>query len=371
MVEFLKTRNNLSAMDKAISLIIPTYNEHDNIVPLVERINRALNGNNYKILFIDDNSRDGTAEVVTALSQKYPVEVIVRKDKKGLASAVVDGLEHVNGNIVLVMDADLQHPPEIIPELLKKINDGADMAIGSRYVKGGGCRGWSLTRRIISKGAIALAHVLLSQTRNIKDPMSGFFMFDKRAITNADLKPTGYKILLEILVKGQFRNVVEVPYIFETRSRGESKLKARTQIDYLKHVLTLMRTSGELLRFAKFLLVGLSGVGVNVGLQWVLTRLAGLQNYAALPISIEVSIITNFIFNDLFTFRDRRVMTVRATLWRLAKYNMVALPGAGINYGVALLLIHFTAVPDLVANIIGIILGTVWNYSLSTLWAWK
>ena len=176
-------------MDKAISLIIPTYNERDNIVPLVERISRALNSNNYKILFIDDNSRDGTAEVATALSQKYPVEVIVRKDKRGLASAVVDGLKHVDGDIVLVMDADLQHPPEIIPELLKKINDGADMVIGSRYVKGGGCRGWSLTRRIISKGAIALAHVLLSQTRNIKDPMSGFFMFDKRAITGAALKP--------------------------------------------------------------------------------------------------------------------------------------------------------------------------------------
>ncbi len=358
-------------MDKAVTIIIPTYNENDNIVPLVERISSAMPDKNFTILIIDDNSRDGTAETARALSAKYPVKVIVRKDKRGLASAVVDGLEQVSGNIVAVMDADLQHPPEVIPELLKKLNDGADMAIGSRYVKGGGCRGWSLTRRIMSKGAIAISHVLLPQTRNIKDPMSGFYMFDKRALVGADLKPTGYKILLEMLVKGKFKNVAEVPYTFEARSRGESKLKTQTQIEYLKHIYSLMKSSGELLRFVKFLLVGLSGVGVNLGLQWLLTRMAGWQDYAALATSIEVSIITNFTLNDNFTFRDRRVLTVKSTLWRLAKYNMVALPGAFINWGVALLLIRFAGVPDLLSNFIGIVLATIWNYTLSNLWAWK
>lgn len=354
---------------KEVTIIVPTYNERDNIQPLVERIHRALKS--YRVLFVDDNSRDGTAQLISELSGKYPVSVIVRRDKRGLASAVVDGLAQVGDGIVGVMDADLQHPPELLPELVSQVRNGADMAIASRYVKGGSCRGWSLTRRIISKGAVALAHILLPPTRRIKDPMSGYFVFSRQNVDERQLQPSGYKILLEILVKGRFPNVTEVPYTFETRSRGESKLKARTQLEYLRHILALMRSSGELLRFVKFILVGLSGVVVNVGLQWFLTRRVGFPDYSALAASIEVSIITNFILNDNFTFRDRRVMTARATSWRGAKYNMVALPGALINWGVALLLIRFVGVPDLVSNLIGIVLATLWNYILSTLWAWK
>ena len=125
-------------MSQAISLIIPTYNERDNIIPLVERIHRALSNYDYRVLFVDDNSQDGTAEIAISLAQKYPVDVIVRKNKKGLASAVVDGLRHATGETIGVMDADLQTPPEVIPDLLKAIDSGADMAIASRYVPGGG-----------------------------------------------------------------------------------------------------------------------------------------------------------------------------------------------------------------------------------------
>ena len=249
-------------MDKTVSLIIPTYNERDNIIPLVERIHHALSSYDYRILFIDDDSSDGTAELATGLSPKYPVDVIVRKDQRGLASAVVDGLKHVTGGIVGVMDADLQHPPEILPDLLKEIEGGADIAIASRYVKGGACPEWGLVRRIISKGAISLAHILLPATRQIKDPMSGFFMFTRQAIADADLKPTGYKILLELLMQERLHNAVEVPYTFKTRSRGESKLNVRQQIDYLKHIYSLMRRTGELRRLIKFCLVGGGGVGV-------------------------------------------------------------------------------------------------------------
>lgn len=359
------------ARSNSFTLIVPTYNERDNIVPLVERIHQALAGYNYKVLFIDDDSKDGTAELIKSLTGKYPVEVIVRKDKRGLASAVVDGIGYAKGDVIGVMDADLQHPPEVLPDLLKAIDNGADMAIASRYVPGGSCEGWGLARRVTSRGAIFISHVLLPLTRRIKDPMAGFFAFKKETIASANLKPTGYKILLEIVMEGKFQNIAEVPYTFKTRSRGQSKLNVRQQIDYLKHIYSLMKRTGELLRFVKFCIVGASGVGVNLGLQWLLTRIAGLQDYSALAISIEVSIITNFIFNDLFTFRDRRTPTVKATFWRLAKYNMIALPGAAINWGVALLLIRFTGVPDLAANFIGIVLATLWNYSLSTLWAWK
>ncbi len=183
-------------MGKAISIIIPTYNEKDNIIPLVERIDHALSNHDYEIVFIDDNSGDGTAKLAATLSPKYPVKVIVRKNKRGLASAVVDGLSHVAGQIIGVMDADLQHPPEIIPDLLREIQNGADIVIASRYSKGGARQGWSLTRRIISKGAIFLAHLLLPSTRQVSDPTSGFFMFNRQVIANANLRPTGYKILL-------------------------------------------------------------------------------------------------------------------------------------------------------------------------------
>ncbi len=190
-------------MSGAVWLIIPTYKERDNIAPLVARIDSALHRRDYRILLVDDDSNDGTAELVGTLSLKYPIDILVRKDKRGLASAVVDGLAKVTGETVVVMDADLQHPPEVLSDLLKKMDDGADIAIASRYVPGGGCQGWGLARRINSKAAIFIAHLLLPSTRRIKDPMSGFFAFRRRAIAGADLKPIGYKVMLEMLVQDE------------------------------------------------------------------------------------------------------------------------------------------------------------------------
>jgi len=272
-------------LSTAISIIIPTYNERDNIIALVKRIDHALSDYDYEIVFIDDNSSDGTAEVAAALSPEYPVKVIVRKDKRGLASAVVDGLRYVESEVIGVMDADLQHPPEVIPHLVRELESG---------------QGWGLVRRIISRGAIFLSHLLLPSTRKVMDPVSGYFMLYRRVVANANLKPTGYKILLEILMEGEFQNVAEVPYIFRTRSSGESKLNARQQIDYLKHIYSLMRRKGELLRFVKFCLVGLIGILVNMFLLWLLTEFVGLFYLISAAIGIESSIISNFVLNDFF-----------------------------------------------------------------------
>lgn len=358
-------------MNSAISIIIPTYNEKDSIIPLVSRINNALSGYEYEIVFVDDNSGDGTAETAKALSPQYPVRVILRKNKKGLASAVVDGLNQANGNIVCVMDADLQHPPEVIPDMLREIDSGADMVIASRYVKGGSCQGWGATRRIISKGAIFLAHLLLPSTRQINDPVSGFFMFDKRAAASADLKPTGYKILLEILLIGKFHRIAEVAFLFQTRSGGESKLNARQQIQYLEHLYSLMKRKGELLRFGKFCLVGLSGVLVNIGLLWLLTEFAGLFYLISAAISIEISIISNFTLNDFFTFSDRRSPKSKSFLTRLGKYNLVTLAGLAVNMGVLWLLAGGFGMYYLIAELVGIAAATLWNYLASTWWTWK
>jgi dolichol-phosphate mannosyltransferase len=358
-------------MSEAISIIIPTYNERDNIIPLVERIAHALSNYDYEIVFVDDSSGDGTAELAMALSPKYPVKVMVRRNKRGLASAVVDGIGHASGQIIGVMDADLQHPPEVIPDLLRDIRGGVDIAIASRYVKGGGCQGWGLTRRIISKAAIVLAHLLLPSTRPVRDPMSGFFMFNRQVVAHARLKPTGFKILLEILMEGEFHNIAEVPYTFRIRSGGESKLNARQQVDYLKHVYSLMRRKGELWRFLKFCAVGLSGVLVNIGLLWLLTEFAGLFYLLSAAISIESSIISNFVLNDYFTFRDRRSPQAKSFLSRLLKFNLVSLAGLGINMAVLWLLTEVFGIYYLLSNLCGIAVATLWNYLVNTWWTWK
>ena len=186
-------------MSDLISIVVPTYNESGNITTLVHQIDKVLRDRSYEIVIVDDDSPDGTAAKAMSLCGKYPVKAIVRKDKRGLASAVVEGFSHISGGIVTVMDADLQHPPEAIPGLISEIENGADVAVASRYVPGGRILGLNRIRKLVSKGATLVAHLLLPVTRDIKDPMSGFFAFNPRIVKDIDLKPIGFKILLEIL----------------------------------------------------------------------------------------------------------------------------------------------------------------------------
>jgi dolichol-phosphate mannosyltransferase len=358
-------------MPDTISLIIPTYNEKDNIKPLVERIHKTLSAYKYEIVFVDDNSKDGTIDIASSLAPQYPVKIVVRKDARGLATAVVHGLKFVTGNIVGVMDADLQHPPEKLLDLVKAIEGGADMAIGSRYIPGGGCPNWDMTRKIISKGALMVCHVLLPSTGKVKDPLAGFFMFRREKVDIAKLKPIGYKISLEIMLTGDFKNIVEVPYIFEERSAGKSKLNAVQQIDYLKHLFSLMVRTGELSLFLKFILVGLSGVVVNEGIYWLLTRPLGLKDFdwLAILIGIEASIITNFILNDSYTFRQKR--SGSPFIARLLKFNLTCAAGAAIQWGLSMFFTHAFGMNDLLSNLIGIAVAFLCNYFINRNWTWK
>lgn len=357
--------------DEMISIVVPTYNERDNIVPLVERLSRTMAGRNFEILLVDDNSKDGTVDVAAALAEKYPVKVMVRTNERGLATAVLHGFKYAKGDIIGVMDADLQHPPEVNAHLLNALESGADMAVASRYVAGGGCPNWGLTRRVISKGALTLAHIFLPTTRKVKDPMSGFFMFKRSGMEQTEFKPAGYKILLEMLVMGRFQNVVEVPFIFEDRSSGASKMKARQQFDYLKHIFSLMRRKGELWRFLKFIGVGLSGVVVNEGILWLLTEFASIPYYLSSLVGIEASIISNFTLNDYFTFADRRTGKTGSFILRLLKFNVTCAAGAGIQYGLLLLLTSVFGINYLISNLIGIVVAFAWNYTLSLVWTWR
>lgn len=218
-----------------ISLIIPTYNEAKNIKKVIKRILPSLRKYDYEIVVVDDDSPDGTADIVNSLKIKR-VRLIRRKGKKDLSLSIMDGFKHAKGDIVGVIDADLSHPPELIPKVIEPIiKENYDISIASRIVKGGGVENWPFIRRFTSWFASLLARPLT----NVKDPMSGFFFVKKSKLNYNYLKPRGYKILLEILVKCSLTNFKEVPYIFRNRKYGESKIGSKVILNYIIHLAHL------------------------------------------------------------------------------------------------------------------------------------
>lgn len=220
-----------------ISLIIPAYNESGNIKKLIPFVCSVLKNYNHEIVVVDDNSPDGTAEVARNCGENYSVKVITRDKKSGLASAILRGFKNSSGEILGVIDADMQHPPELMVSLITKIMNGYDIAIASRYVDGGGVEGWSSFRKLVSKGAIMLAKPLTV----VKDPMSGYFFLRKDIIDRINFRAQGFKLLLEILVKGNHIKVAEIPYQFSKRMTGTSKLKASVYWDYVNLLLHLYK----------------------------------------------------------------------------------------------------------------------------------
>jgi len=195
----------------------------------------------HEIIIVDDNSPDGTGRLAQRMSETWPeVKVLIRKRKRGLSSAIADALRKAEGNFATVIDADLQHPPELLPLMIEEAKKGADLIIASRHAKGGGIEGWGLLRKLESKIAITLAHLALPATRRVRDPVSGYFMYRRDKIDEAELNPIGYKILLEILARGRFTQIVEVPYTFKKRQKGKSKLNWRIQIEFVKQVVQLI-----------------------------------------------------------------------------------------------------------------------------------
>jgi dolichol-phosphate mannosyltransferase len=216
-----------------VAVIVPTLNEAENIRNLIPAIHNALQ-NNYTIVIVDDNSKDGTQDVVLSLSRTYPVKLVARPGKLGLASAVIDGINSLKADAYIVMDADFSHPPELLSEI--RINlETHDLVVASRHVKGGGVSGWPLKRRIISGVAIMMARPL---TR-VKDTTTGFFAVRGACLENVKLTPLGFKIGLECFVKARWHSYIEIPFIFTDRKCGSSKLRRGEFLDYLKHLRLL------------------------------------------------------------------------------------------------------------------------------------
>jgi dolichol-phosphate mannosyltransferase len=337
---------------------------------LADRIHDCLTGLDYELIIVDDNSPDGTGDLAEKLAQEKPIKVVHRQGKLGLASAVIDGFRHASGDVLGVIDADLQHPPEHIPELLRAMEQ-ADIVIASRYVEGGGVEGWTLSRELISRGAKIMPQFLFARIRKVKDPLSGFFLFRRDVIEDVILNPVGYKILLEILVKGNHHSVVEVPYVFQGRERGTSTFNTTEQVNYLKHLYRLTRHEKETERFIKFCLVGLSGVVVNLGILVFLTEIIGIFYAFSNAIAVVVAIINNFVWNDLWTFRDRRTSAREPIVVRLAKFSIICSMGFAINEGILLLFTEVAGFYYIISAILGIIAATLFNFILNKWWTWQ
>ncbi|MEM7496649.1 MAG: glycosyltransferase family 2 protein [Pseudomonadota bacterium] len=290
-----------------ISIVVPTFREVENAPLLLDRLAdfRAENGLELEVLFMDDDSGDGIVEAVDARGHDW-ARVIVRKENRGLSPAVIDGMRAARHPVIVVMDCDMSHPPEVIPQMILALSSGQQMVIGSRYVPGGSTDDdWGLFRYLNSLVATLLARPLTSA----KDPMSGFFALRKVDFEQAaELNPVGYKIGLELIVKCGFENVGEVPIHFTDRVHGESKLTLKEQLRYIQHLRRLyIFRFGTAMDFLQFLVVGASGTVVNL-VVLTLLQLMGAAEMLALAGGIVVSLVTNFLLNRRFTFsyaRDR------------------------------------------------------------------
>ncbi len=361
-----------------LSVVVPTYNERENMGPLIETVFHALysKGIEAELIIVDDDSPDDTAGAARAMATMYPIRCIVRRKEKGLATAVLRGMAEARGDVVAVMDADLSHSPEYLPMLYDAVSrDGADVAVGSRYVKGGGSNGWPFKRLLASRAAGMCARGLTS----VRDATSGFFAFRKDVVEGVRLRPVGYKICLEVIVRGNASRVVEVPIIFKDRTCGTSKLGAGAILDYFRHLAVLYlwavfsrEAHGRdipVTTLVRFGMVGLSGVAVNYGLFRLLTHCAHVHYLAAAATAIEFSILFNFLANNFWTWRHRSGSGWKEIVTRCGKYHIVAgLAAFTGNWLVLLLLSAVLGMNRDHAYFIGIAAGILINFVLNNEW---
>jgi dolichol-phosphate mannosyltransferase len=306
-----------------ISLIVPTLNEAESLPLLVPRVATALAGREWELLIVDDASRDNTPEVAAALEREYPVRMLVRsRPENGLSGAVLHGMHEARGDLLVVMDADLQHPPEKLPALLEVLESGrGDFALGSRYEAGGSMEeSWGAFRRLNSSVATLLARPFAGR---VKDPMSGFFALRRRTFEAAQrLTPLGYKIALELICKCRVQRVVEVPIHFGLRQRGESKLSLKQQFHYLEHLSRLYDfTFPRLSPVVKFLIVLLVG-GAAAALVTLLLALVGAPMLETAAMAYAAHLAVTALFH-LRYIRTQREFLLTKRPW--ADFTLIAL----------------------------------------------
>lgn len=359
----------------ALSIVIPTYNEAQNIAALVATLTSLLDAElpaAYEVIVVDDDSPDRTWELAEKLAHSHPqLSAIRRTEERGLSTAIVRGWQVSQGDVLGVIDGDLQHPPAILLKLWREIENGCDLAIASRHVSGGGVSDWNIVRRLLSRGAQTLGVLVLPEVAGrLSDPMSGYLLVRRRCIAGRLLRPSGYKIAIEVVARGKIRSISEVGYVFQERSTGESKVTWKQYAAYLYHLAVLRAFLWT--RFFKFAVVGGSGVFVDMAI-FHLLRSLGLGLTASAALSAEVAIFNNFIWNDFWTFRDASNRQPGSSKrWkRFIKFNAICSSGLLAHILLLNLAYNILGVNQYAAKLIAIVAIALWNYCLSVRLGWR
>ncbi|NVN96689.1 glycosyltransferase family 2 protein [Candidatus Nomurabacteria bacterium] len=351
-----------------ISLVIPTYNEKANIKELLIKIKEEFD--KYKIdgeiIVVDDKSPDGTGDTVENLKTQFSnLKAVHRSGKLGLSSAVIEGFNVSEGDIFCVMDADLSHPVEKIYEMYKTIEDGADFVVGSRYIEGGDIKGWNLYRKILSKGATILARVFTE----VRDPMSGFFMFKKDLLMNKEINPKGFKILLELLIKLDCKNIVEIPIVFTNRTVGKSKAGTREIIYYLQNLLKYLPYKKRVIyEFIKFSCVGLIGTFVNISVLYLFTDLYNIYYILSAIIAFIVAVTINYILNKLWTFNEKLSYYLVSKYFNFFAVSLMAL---SVNLIFLYVFTEYFKIYYIFSQVIAIGLSLIINFIGNKIWTFR
>ncbi len=355
-----------------LSIIIPTYNESQNIPILLERLNICLQNVSKEVIVVDDNSPDKTWEVARNLSSLYPwLRVIRRIEDRGLSSAVMAGFSVAEGDYLAVIDADLQHDEQVLPQFISSFINGADIVVGSRKVEGGGVEDWSPIRKFISWVATIMAKIALRHS--VSDPMSGFFAISRKVYQNykEEINPKGFKILLEFLARANNAKTIEVGYTFRGRIHGESKLSHKVILEYLKALYELSLGKYLPIRFVKYAIVGLSGLFVSNIVLFLCFQYFSMSKSAAIATSIEISIITNFFFNNFWTFKENKLEKAWPLFRGILTFHAICFSGAIINQAIALKFSANNFMNLYIANALGYIIAAIWNYAVNVGITWK
>ncbi len=354
-----------------LAVIIPTFNEAANVVPLLDKLSIALADYHWEAIFVDDNSPDGTADLVREIGKKdIRVRVVHRIGRRGLSSAVVEGMLATSAPILAVVDGDLQHDEMALPKMVAAIeSDQADIAIGTRYAKGGSVGEWDKLRHRASQGATWLGQKLLRVP--LSDPMSGFMAIRRETLMAAlpRLSGVGFKILLDIVASLPTPpRIAEVPYVFRSRLNGESKADSMIALEYIS--LLIDKTIGRFIptRLVSFLAVG--GLGVAVHLTVLGTALAlGATFLNGQFAAVATAIAFNFYLNNRFTYRDRRLKGWKM-LTGLISFYLVSAIGAVANIGIGNW-VHQMDSQWWLAGMAGVVVGAVWNFAASSFVTWR
>lgn len=355
-----------------LSVIVPTFNERANVVPLVEELGSALSGIEWEVVFVDDDSPDETARAVRELAATNGrVRCVQRIGRRGLSSASIEGMLASTAPYVAVMDGDLQHDPQVLPTMLDAVkHENVELVIGSRYTEGGSLGEWDRFREFVSRFATSLGRAVVPAT--LKDPMSGFFVL-RRSLLDAvvrDLSGLGFKILLDIFASARrpvaFR---EIPFLFRSRREGASKLDSQAVWEYLMLLADKIFGRFVPVRFLSFAIIGAFGLGVHILVLSAVYRFGGSGFVTGQTVATLAAMVFNYSLNNELTYRDQRRRGWR-WLTGLVSFVAVCSMGAVANIGVAAYVFNRQS-EWILAAVAGVLTGAVWNYAVTNVYTWK